>query len=158
MNKHEDIVAYLASLKYKFSVIGLTETWLKKENINDFPLSCYNFIGKARENKPGGGVGLYINQLCHFRERNGLSINVDDIIESQFVELTNPNNIIVGVIYRPPNDKLERFKESLSELLQKIDLKKKKCYIMGDFNVDLLKIEESRHSSDVLNYMFSSSF
>ena len=29
---------------------------------------------------------------------------------------------------------------------------------MGDFNVDLLKIEESRHSSDVLNYMFSSSF
>ena len=29
---------------------------------------------------------------------------------------------------------------------------------MGDFNVDLLKMEESRHSSDVLNYMFSSSF
>ena len=53
LNKHEDIVAYLDSLTYKFSVIGLTETWLKKENINDFPLSCYNFIGKACENRPG---------------------------------------------------------------------------------------------------------
>ena len=92
LNKHEDIVTYLDSLKYKFSVIGLTETWLKKENIDDFPLSCYNFIGKARENKPGGGVGLYgMNQLCHFRERNDLSINVDDIIESQFVEFNKPS-------------------------------------------------------------------
>jgi len=117
-----------------------------KENINDFPLSCYSFIGKPRENKPGGDVGLYINLSCHFRERNDLSINVDDIIESQFVELTKPYNIIVGVIYRPPNDKLERVKESFSELLQKQIYEKKKCYTMGDFNVDLLKIEESRHT------------
>lgn len=29
---------------------------------------------------------------------------------------------------------------------------------MGDFNVGLLKVEESRHSNDVLNCMFSSSF
>ena len=64
----------------------------------------------------------------------------------------------MGLIYRPPNDKLEQFKQSLSEILQKIDLKKKKCYIMGDFNVDLLKVEESRHSNDVFNCTFSSSF
>ena len=82
----------------------------------------------------------------------------DDIIESQFVVLTEPNNIIVGVIYRPPNDKLDQFKQSLSEILQKIDLQKKKCFIMGDFNVDLLKVEESRRSNDVLNCMFLSSF
>ena len=29
LNKHDDLVAYLDSLEYKFSVIGLTETWLK---------------------------------------------------------------------------------------------------------------------------------
>ena len=111
-----------------------------------------------RDQKPGGGIGLYINQSCQFRERNDLSINVNDIIESQFVELTKPNNVIVGVVYRPPNDKLEQFKQTLSEILQKIDLQKRKCYIMGDFNVDLLKIEESWNSNDVLNCMFSSSF
>lgn len=158
LNKHDDLVAYLDSLVYKFSVIGLTETWLKNENIHDFPMSQYNFTGKVRDHKPGGGIGLYIHQSSQFRERNDLSINVDDIIESQFVELTKPNNTIVGVIYRPPNDKLEQFKQSLSEILQKIDLQKKKCYILGDFNVDLLKVEESRYLNDVLNCMFSSSF
>ena len=67
----------------------------------------------------------------------------------------------MGVIYRPPNDKTEQFKQSLSETLQTIDLQKKKCYIMvimGDFNVDLMKVEENRHSNYVLNCMFSSSF
>ena len=47
-----------------------------------------------RDQKPGGGIGLYINQSCQFRERNDLSINVDDIIESQFVELTKPNMLL----------------------------------------------------------------
>lgn len=112
LNKHNDFVAYLDSQKYKFSVIGLTETWLKKENINDFPLSCYSFKGKACENKLTEAVSLHTNQSCHFRERNDLSINFHDIIASQFVELTKPYNIIVGETYRPPNDKLEQLKES----------------------------------------------
>ena len=60
----------------------------------------------------------------------------------------------MGVIYRPPNDKLEQFKQTLSEILQKIDLQKRKCYIMGDFNVDLLKVEESWNSNDALTCMF----
>ena len=71
-----------------------------------------------RDQKPGGGIGLYIHQSCQFRERNDLSINVHDIMESQFVELTKPNNIIVAVIYRPPNDKLDQLKQSLSEILK----------------------------------------
>ena len=139
-------------------MIGLTETWLNNENINDFPLTQYNFVGKVRDHKQGGGVGLYVKQSCQYRERHDLSVNNDDIIESQFIELTKPKNLIVGVIYRPPNDKLELFKNSLSELLQKIDSQKKKCFLMGDFNIDLLKIEENQHTNDILNHMFSSSF
>lgn len=37
-NKHADFVEYLDSLDHKFSVIGLTETWLNSNNVNDFPL------------------------------------------------------------------------------------------------------------------------
>jgi len=50
--------------------------------------------------------------------------------------------LIVEVIYRPPNDGLDLFKNSLSDLPQKVDAQKKKCFLMGDFNIDLLKIEE----------------
>ena len=126
--------------------------------MNDFPLNQYSFVGRVRNHKIGGGVGLYVNQSYQYRERHDLSINVDDVIESQFIELTTPDNIIVGVIYRPPNDNLELFKESLLQLLQKLDSQKKKCFLMGDINSDLLKVEENRHTNDVLNYMFSSSF
>ena len=157
-NKHDDFVGYLDSLDHKFSVIGLTETWLNSNNVNDFPLNQYSFVGRVRNHKIGGGVGLYVNQSYQYRERHDLSINVDDVIESQFIELTTPDNIIVGVIYRPPNDNLELFKESLLQFLQKLDSQKKKCFLMGDINSDLLRVEENRHTNDVLNYMFSSSF
>ena len=109
IGKHDDFVGYLDSLDHKFSVIGLTETWLNSNNVNDFPLNQYSFVGRVRNHKIGGGVGLYVNQSYQYRERHDLSINVDDVIESQFIELTTPDNIIVGVIYRPPNYNLELF-------------------------------------------------
>ena len=157
-NKHADFVEYLDSLDHKFSVIGLTETWLNSNNVNDFPLYQYSFVGRVRNHKIGGGVGLYVKQSYQYRERHDLSINIDDVIESQFIELARPDNILVGVIYRPPNNNLDQFKESLLQLLQKLDSQKKKCFLMGDINSDLLKVEENRHSNDIINYMFSSSF
>ena len=38
-NKFYDLKAYLNSLEYKFSIIGLSETWLNPDNINKFPLA-----------------------------------------------------------------------------------------------------------------------
>lgn len=102
VNKYEDLQAYITYLQYTFSVIGLTETWLNTENNNKYQIPQYKYIGKMRENKQGGGVGLYVNKAYHFKERDDLAINFDDVIESQFIEITaKPNNIIVGIIYRP---------------------------------------------------------
>ena len=81
LNKFDDLKAYLNSLEYEFSVIGLSETWLNQSNRNDFPLPCYNYIGKVCKNKHGGGVGLYVNSSYQFRERDDLAVNIDDIIE-----------------------------------------------------------------------------
>ena len=71
-------------------------------------------------------------------------MNIKGVIESQVIEITaKPRNIIIGIIYRPPNDKLEEFKEYLAGLLQKIDL---------------LRTEENQHIKDFTNIMFSSTF
>ena len=95
VNKYEDLQAYITYLQYTFSVIGLTETWLNTENNNKYQIPQYKYIGKVRENKQGGGVGLYVNKAYHFKERDDLAINFDDVIESQFIEITaKPNNII----------------------------------------------------------------
>ena len=85
---------------------------------------------KARNHKIGGGVGLYVKQSYQYREQHDLSINIDDLIEPQFIELARPDNILVGVVYRPPNDNLDQFKESLLQLLQKLDSQKKKCFLL----------------------------
>ena len=159
LNKFDDLKAYLNSLEYNFSVIGLSETWLNQNNCTDFPLPCYHYIGKVRNNKHGGGVGLYVNCSYQFRERDDLAVNIDDLIESQFIELTTkPKNTLVGIIYRPPNSKIDQFIECLTEMLQKLDLQNKKCYLMGDFNLDLLKIDENQYTKDFINQMFSSAF
>ena len=140
-------------------MIGLSETWLNQNNCTDFPLPCYHYIGKVRNNKHGGGVGLYVNCSYQFRERDDLAVNIDDIIESQFIELTTkPKNTLVGIIYRPPNSKIDQFIECLTEMLQKLDLQNKKCYLMRDFNLDLLKIDENQYTKDFINQMFSSTF
>ena len=127
--------------------------------MNDFPLPNYSSVGKVRSNKLGGGVGLYINRLYQFRERTDLAVNIDDLIESQFIEITTESKkILVGIIYRPPNNKLDLFNECISELLQKLDLQNKQCYLMGDFNLDLLKINENQHMKNFINEMISSMF
>ena len=87
-----------------------------------------------RKNKQGGGVCLYINKPYQFRERLDLIKNVSDVIESQVIEIiAKPNNIVIGIIYRPLNDKVEEFKECLADLLQRIALQNKKMFLSGRF-------------------------
>ena len=49
-------------------------------------------------------------------------------------------------------------KEYLSEILRNIELQNKRCFLMGDFNIDLLNTEVNQHANDFLNNMLSSSF
>ena len=43
-------------------------------------------------------------------------------------------------------------------ILKKTELQNKTCYLMGDFNLNLLKYEVNQHSNVFLNNIFSSSF
>lgn len=99
-------------------------------------------------------MSVYILVSLSSLENDMILIWISKIIEIA----AKPRNIVVGIIYRPPNDKLEEFKESLVSLLQKIDLQNKKCFLMGDFTLDLLKTEENQHIKDFTNLMFSSTF
>jgi hypothetical protein len=65
---------------------------------------------------------------------------------------------IVGIIYRPPNSKYDEFEKSLREILSKVDRENKPCYLMGDFNVDLLKYENCTFANRFFNQLTSSAF
>ena len=51
---------FLENLKIKFTILGVTETWLTDINSNLYNLQNYSFIEKHRTNRSGGGVGIYL--------------------------------------------------------------------------------------------------
>ena len=99
--------AYLGSLNHEFTVIGMTETWLKDSNIDLYTFTGYTHIGAHRIHKSGGGVSLFVRTDIQFQHRSDLSV-LEDVIECVFIEIDksifqHKRNILVGVIYRPPN-------------------------------------------------------
>ena len=113
-----------------------------------------------RFNKTGGGVGIYIADHLKYKTRTDLTSIVENTIESLFIEIitTVGKNIIVGVIYRPPGNKIDSFEIEMNEILTKIDKENKICYLMGDFNIDLLKSESSDYTKRFLEQLYASSY
>lgn len=114
-NKFDDLIHYLNSLSFSFSLTALTETWLNESHINDeIQIPGYRNIIVNRKHKKGGGVSLYIKDDFDYKIRNDSFIrNCSEDTGNIFIEIhvtTNQGkNIIVGVIYRPPANKLEVF-------------------------------------------------
>lgn len=159
LNKHyDDFLSLLASLDHRFDVIGCSETWITdKSYLNILNLNGYVLYNRNRSGRPGGGVCLYINSLHSVSVCDDLNID-DGYSDSLFVEINinNGKNIIVGVIYRPPDSDLNSFKLKLDELLNCINRTNKNCFILGDFNIDLAK--ENSAKNDFMNTLYSSSF
>ena len=158
-NKYDKLINYMNLLNFPFSVMALTETWLNETDGDNYNIEGYNFIQRKREHKSGGGIALYIKDNLNAVIRDDINNgNNTDSIESLFVEIQNPNgkNMTVGVIYRPPNNKINEYEESISSILAKIDKESKPCYLMGDFNIDLLKYESCKYSNRFLQQLSSS--
>ena len=79
-------------------------------------------------------------------------------LDSVFIEIVTPkkNNIIIGSIYRHPSMELQEFNDNyLNPLLDKITEENKKIFIMGDFNVDLMKTDTDFNTSQFFDTMTS---
>ena len=86
-----------------------------------------------------------------------------DIYESVFIEIdkdvfNKEKNIIIGVIYRPPGTDLENFFECISMILIKLKNEYKTCYLMGDYNVNLLNYSKHRETTEFVDILHSNSF
>ena len=75
----------------------------------------YNFININRQNRRGGGIGIYLRDFLVYKQRDDLNIN-NDSFESLFLEIENVSdkNVILGVVYRTPDQSIESFFDQLS--------------------------------------------
>jgi len=136
---------YLSLLKFEWSILGITETWCKDSNKDLYSLAGYQSIHKCRPFRSGGGVSLFIKDNLEFTVRNDLGFN-NACMESLFIEINKDivgknRNIIVGVIYRPPDTNVKDFNEYLEQLLESIKSENKIPYLIGDYNINLLNSE-----------------
>ena len=65
---------------------------------------------------------------------------------------------LVGAVYRPPNTNSNVFREHILNSLQTLKAEHKKCYIMGDFNINLLNYDQHTDTRDYVDKMFSNAF
>ena len=57
---YDNLINCLASIRNKFSVIGISEPWLAHDD-HAVDIDGYNFVHNHRPDRPGGGVGMYID-------------------------------------------------------------------------------------------------
>ena len=71
------------------------------------------------------------------------------------MSLLPDTSYVVGVVYRPPNSNITLFNEKINDILSKIS--NIPCYVMGDYNIDLMKYENHLQTGEFLNNMHSNS-
>ena len=156
-----NLTNYVQNLKINFDVIGLTETWINEANTNLYNIEGYVQRELYRKQRKGGGVSLYVKEEIVFNDRDDLTFNNNNV-ESLFIELSSSeqqnNRIIIGIVYKPPGALIEPFLESLNEILNTVNKEHKETYIMGDFNLDLLRDKRHLPTSNFINTLVSYSF
>ena len=152
---------YLDILNIHFSIIGLAETWLKRDIETMCHIPNYKSHYLSRKNRQGGGIGILVSDLLSFKHRPDLDL-LNEYIECTFIEITHSTidskRPLIGVIYRPPNTDCNRFLGHLEDILNKIRSEKKNIYIMGDFNLNLLNSENHSKTNEFLDLLYSSYF
>ena len=68
------------------------------------------------------------------------------------------SNIVTDVIYRPPNENVDEFLTMTNELLSKISKENKVCYLMGDFNLNLMNRQSHSVTGEFLDALYSNMF
>ena len=86
-------------------------------------------------------MSALVHDRFNFCRREDLDTFTSDT-ESLFIEFDKMDagttkNVIVGVIYRPPNTNLDNFLDYIKDVLDRINKENKICYLTGDYNLNL---------------------
>ena len=140
---------YLSELEKQPEIIALTETKLKENYIRgNIELPGYKFI-HVNSSTLAGGVRFYIKEKIKFSILEEFSINVD-AVENMWIRTYTKKKkpSVLGVVYRHPVSTVEHinlFSAQLTNTFHKLNLQKLEYYAVGDFNIDLLQLEQKHH-------------
>ena len=136
-------------------------TWLRVESVMHG--NMYNFVSVGTFCSAHSGLGIYISDDYNFKVMNMHEQSM--LWDGMFVEISgqslNDKKIMLVNIYRPPRyiiDDYNTFSSELVPILTQLNKSKSEVVIAGDFNLDLLKLNENNSVSNFFDIITSQMF
>ena len=70
---------YLYELNHNFSVLSITESWLKQYNRSTYNLKGYTHLSKIREDRTGGGVSLFVKKELRYELKEEILLDLPGV-------------------------------------------------------------------------------
>ena len=161
--KFDDILLLVEELRqahFELSIICLQETWQDHNiDISSFYIQNYNCISQAKHCSNHGGLLIYVHESYNY-DPNYISVKAD-LWEGMFLKIFhNKSNkyIYIRNMYRLPRENvtyqsIQIFIDELNAVITDIKKSKLNLILLGDFNIDLLKIGEKIGSQIFFEYI-----
>jgi len=142
-----------------FDAILIQETWLNENSdTNRFHIDNYTLITKPCQTSSHGGLAIYIHNNISYKVLDK-QVSPSNIWEGQFLEIAlHRKCLILGNVYRPPRDVNENYYTFIEEFNNCLKDISDEALIGGDFNIDLLRINEKQVISEYFDSVVSSGF
>ena len=159
-SKFDNLCEFLSGINTPLDIIGITETSEKNDTsfLTNVDLETYKQFSTPTLTSRGGSA-LYVLESYRSFERTDIKTQ-DKQFESVWAELPNEKgkNVVCGCIYRHPSNDLTDFMTYLESTLSKLSAENKDVYICGDFNIDLLKLDDELKCLKFYNLLCSFGF
>ena len=159
------IINNLSASGLYFGAICLQETWLSSNaDISMFHIPGYKLIHQGFRCTKHGGLTVCINEKYSYKLRN--LYDKSDVWEGLFIDVNGHNlskTLTIGNMYRPPHDNnnnknIEKFIDEISPIIDIIQKENSYAAIVGDFNINLLQVNEREKYAEFLDLMCTNNF
>ena len=161
-NELEAFVEDLGKHNFKFSVICLQETWLSdNDDLCLFLCQVMTVCHRGKHCSGKGGLIIYVD--TKYTTEIKLNSNMHESWEGLIVRIKGgglAKTVTLGNIYRPPrssNYDLNAFIDEFSHIISSLENNNNHLILAGDFNINLLKLNENELYSNFFDTLKSHS-
>ena len=163
-NELVNLIKYLKEIhNFQFSAICLQECWLDEDDVSDFEINDYQIISQKRQCSSKGGLVTYIYKDFTGTDTKLLKKSEKRIWEAQSVTIKGKQlekQVHLINFYRPPrynnnNSTLDDFVNEIDPYLVKHSKYKSHLIYVGDFNINLLQLDQREKYQKYLDHFTS---
>ena len=144
-------------------ILALTETWLNDDTTApDIVGYSFESVQSKGTKNFAGGVGIYVSNDLEYELQPNLDLKYKGC-EDLWIKIRDcekekekrSKDLILGVIYRHPNQSYKSFTDHLCKTLHALNEKKLNYVIVGDVNIDSSKYNVAYNITDYINTLNS---